>query len=108
MNPSTDALALALLPFGLAAALLAVGLACLLTQNRVIKQIIGLNIMLQGALVILLEAGLAHNALPEAQGMVISALVVEAIAFSIGLALVVNVHRYHPEGRVDDLTKLRG
>jgi NADH:ubiquinone oxidoreductase subunit K len=108
MTPSIDALAQEMLPFGLAAALLAIGVACLLTQQRVIKQIIGLNIMLQGALVVLLDAGLAHDALSEAQGIIISALVVEAIAFSIGLALVVNVHRYHPEGRVDDLTKLRG
>ncbi len=89
-------------------ALVAVGLLCLLTQSRAIKQIIGLSIMLQGALVILVDAGQAHGDLALAQGMIISALVAEAIVFSIGLALVVNVHRFHPEGRVDDLDALKG
>ena len=40
--------------------------------------------------------------------MVVSALVVETIILAIVLVLIVNVFRYHPRGRVDDLDTLRG
>ena len=88
--------------------LLAVGLICLLTRKRVIKQVIGLSIMLQGALLNMIDAGRVNDDLQTAQSMVISALVVEAIVMAIALALIVNVFRYHPQGQVDDLDSLRG
>ena len=97
----------ALLPV-LSLALLVVGLVCMLTRKRVIKQIIGLSIMLQGALVSLIEGGRVHGQMQIAQSLVISALVVEAMVMAILLALVVNVFRYHPEGLVDDLDSLKG
>ena len=92
----------------LSSALLVIGLICIITRRRVIKQVIGLNIMLQGALLALIDAGRANGEMPAAQSMVISALVVEAIVIAIGLAIIVNVFRYHPAGRVDDLDSLRG
>jgi NADH:ubiquinone oxidoreductase subunit K len=88
--------------------LLGIGLYCMMSRRRVIKQVIGLSIMLQGALLILLDAGLAHDALRQVQGMLISALVVEAIVLAIALTLIVNVFRFHPKGLVDDLDQLKG
>ncbi len=98
-----DVLALAL-----GIALLALGAFTLVTRERVIQQVLGLNVMLQGALALLLSAGLATGELALTQGMIISALLVETVIMSIILALIVNVHRYHPEGRTDDLDQLRG
>ena len=92
----------------LSLALLFIGLICILTRKRVIKQVIGLNIMLQGALLGLIDAGRANDALATAQSFVISALVVEVIVIAIALALIVNIFRYHPQGRVDDLDSLQG
>ena len=92
----------------LSLSLLIIGLICILTRRRVIKQVIGLNIMLQGALLTLIDAGRANGDIPTAQSLVISALVVEVIVIAIALALIVNIFRYHPEGRVDDLDTLRG
>jgi len=88
--------------------LLSIGLICLLTRKRVIKQVIGLSIMLQGALVTIVDAGRVNGDLQVAQSMVVSALVVETIILAIVLVLIVNVFRYHPRGRVDDLDTLRG
>lgn len=88
--------------------LLGIGLYCMMSRRRVIKQVIGLSIMLQGALLILLDAGLVHDALRQVQGMLISALVVEAIVLAIALTLIVNVFRFHPKGLVDDLDQLKG
>lgn len=87
---------------------LSVGLICMLTRKQVIKQVIGLSIMLQGALLTIVDAGRVTGDMQVAQSMVISALVVETIVLAIALALIVNVFRYHPEGRVDDLDTLRG
>ena len=92
----------------LSLALLIVGLICILTRRRIIKQVIGLNIMLQGGLLALIDAGRTTGDMPMVQSMVISALVVEVIVIAIALALVVNVFRYHPKGDVDDLDTLRG
>jgi NADH:ubiquinone oxidoreductase subunit K len=92
----------------LSLALLLIGLVCLLTRTRVIKQVIGLSIMLQGALLSLVDAGLVNGHLEVTQTMVISALVVEAIVLAIVLALIINVFLYYPEGRVDELDKLKG
>jgi len=88
--------------------LLLIGLICLLTRKRIIKQVIGLSIMLQGALLTIVEAGRVNGDLQVAQSMVVSALVVETIILAIVLVLIVNVFRYHPRGRVDDLDTLRG
>lgn len=88
--------------------LLAIGLGCMLTRKRIIKQVIGLSIMLQGALVSVIDAGHTGDRLDVCQSMVVSSLVVEAIVFAIALALIVNVFRYHPRGRIDDLDKLKG
>lgn len=88
--------------------LLSIGLICLLTRKRIIKQVIGLSIMLQGALLTIVEAGRVNGDLQVAQSMVVSALVVETIILAIVLVLIVNVFRYHPRGRVDDLDTLRG
>lgn len=88
--------------------LLSIGLICLLTRKRIIKQVIGLSIMLQGALLTIIEAGRVNGDLQVAQSMVVSALVVETIILAIVLVLIVNVFRYHPRGRVDDLDTLRG
>ena len=88
--------------------LLSIGLICLLGRKRIIKQVIGLSIMLQGALLTIVDAGRVNGDLQAAQSMVISALVAETIILAIALALIVNVFRYHPEGHVDDLDSLRG
>jgi NADH:ubiquinone oxidoreductase subunit K len=85
-----------------------VGLFCLLTRRDVIKQVIGLKVMLQGVTLGLIHAGHVLGDMRFAQAMVISALVVEAIVIAIALALIVNVFRYYPSGDVDDLDRLRG
>ena len=92
----------------LSLALSSIGLYCLLSRRQVIKQLIGLTIMLQGALLIIVDAGRVQDQMQMAQGMVVSALVGEAIVLSIGLTLIINVYRYHPQGLVDDLDALKG
>ena len=92
----------------LALLLFVIGLFCLLTRRRVIKQVIGLKIMLQGVSLSLIHAGHACGDIQMAETMVISALIVETIIIAIALALIVNIFRHYPSGDVDDMNRLRG
>lgn len=92
----------------LSLALFALGLIGLLTQRRVIRQVFGLKIMLQGVALGLIHAGRLNNDPHLAQSMVISALIVEAVVMVVALALIVNVYEHYPSGDVDDLDRLRG
>ena len=89
-------------------AVFVIGLFCLLTRRNVIKQVIGLKIMLQGVTLSLIHAGRLQGDVHLAQMMVISALVVETIVIAIALALIVNVFRHYPSGHIDHLDRLRG
>ncbi len=88
--------------------LFVIGLIGLLTQRQMIKQIIGLKIMLQGVTLGLIHAGRLSGDLDFAQSMVISALIVESVVIAVALALLVNIYRHYPSGDVDDLNRLRG
>ncbi|MDY0019553.1 MAG: NADH-quinone oxidoreductase subunit K [Anaerolineae bacterium] len=88
--------------------LFGLGLFCLLTRRDIIKQVIGLKIMLQGVTLSLLNAGILHQELRVAQAMVVSALVVETVVIAVALALIINVFRHYPSGDVDQLNKLLG
>jgi len=92
----------------LAVLLFLIGLFCLLTRRNVIKQVIGLKIMLQGATLALIHAGYLCGDARLAETMVISALIVEAVVIAIALALIVNIFRHYPSGDVDHLDRLRG
>lgn len=88
--------------------LFAIGLYCLLTRRNVIKQVIGLKIMLQGVTLHLIHAARLHGETALGQTLVVSALVVEAVIIAVALALIVNVFRHYPSGDIDDLSRLRG
>ena len=84
------------------------GLFCLITRRNVIKQVIGLKIMLQGVSLSLIHAAYLRGDTPTGEAMVVSALVVEAVVIAVALALIVNVFRHYPSNDIDDLTRLRG
>lgn len=92
----------------LALILVALGLICLLTQKHIIKQLIGLNIMLQGPLLLIVDAGRVTNDIMTAQSMAVSSLVAETIVIAVGLTLVVNAFRHHPTGDTDEMNVLKG
>ncbi len=103
MSPSLD-----IINTTLSLLLFFIGLIGLLTQRQMIKQLIGLKIMLQGVTLGLIHAGRLSGDLDFAQSMVISALIVESVVIAVALALLVNIYRHYPSGDVDDLNRLRG
>ena len=105
---SAEMVWLDLLNVALVIALFLIGLFCLLTRRNVIKQVIGLKIMLQGVTLSLMHAGHLRGDVRLVETMVISALVVETVVIAIALALIVNVFRHYPSGDIDHLDRLRG
>ena len=103
-----DAAWLDLINTALTLGLFGIGLFCLLTRRNVIKQVIGLKIMLQGVTMGLVHAARLQANTPFGETMVVSALVVEAVVIAVALALIVNIFRHYPSGNVDDLNRLRG
>jgi NADH:ubiquinone oxidoreductase subunit K len=104
MNASTGDMLLLVLGLSLQG----IGILCLLTRRRALKVVFGLNLMLQGALLLIVAAGLRNGQLAMAQGMVIASLLVETVVMAITLALLLNIHRHYPEGLIDDVDRLRG
>jgi NADH:ubiquinone oxidoreductase subunit K len=84
------------------------GLLCLLTQRQLIKQVIGLRIMVQGVLLSFIQSGHILGDLPFAEAIVISILVVEAVVIAIAMTIMINVFRHYPTGDVDSLDNLKG
>ncbi len=101
--PSFDAVGLLF-----AVLLFLTGSFCLVTRRNVIKQVLGLKIMLQGASLSLVLAGRLQGDTWLAEAMVISALIVETIVIALALALIVNVFLHYPSGDIDHLSRLRG
>ena len=93
---------------GVSLALFVLGLLCLLLRRNVIRQVIGLKLLLQSVTLGLILSGARHGDLHFAQSLVISALIVEAVVIAVALALIVNIFRHYPSGNVDDLRRLWG
>ena len=89
-------------------ALQGIGILCLLTRRRALKVVLGLNLMLQGSLLLIVEAGLRNGQLALAEGIVIASLLVETVIMAITLALLLNIHKHYPEGLIDEIDRLRG
>lgn len=85
-----------------------IGILGLLTQRELLKQVIGLKIMLQGVTLGLIHAGRLSGDIDFAQSMVVSALIVESVLIAVALALIINIFRYYPSGDIDKLRRLRG
>lgn len=84
------------------------GLFCLLSQRHIIKQVIGLRIMLQGVLLSFVQAGRVLGDLHFAEAIVISTLVVEAVVIAVAMTIILNIFRHYPSGDIDSLDQLKG
>ncbi len=92
-----------------AAGLVAVGLFGALSQQSIVMVMMGLELVLNG---VLLGAGAAWYflapELPDAQMLVVVALVVMAVEMAMGFAVVVAIYRARQVDMVDMATDLHG
>lgn len=92
-----------------AAGLMAVGLFGALSQQSIVMVMMGLELLLNG---VLLAGGAAWYflapELPDAQVLVVVALVVMAVEMAMGFAVTIAIYRARQVDMVDMATDLRG
>lgn len=91
-----------------AAALFAGGLYGLLTRRDIVAVLACVEVMLGGALVLLVGLGASGPGAVRVEGIALLVLVVAAAEASVGLALLVSIARRTRRTRIDELTEVRG
>jgi NADH-quinone oxidoreductase subunit K len=91
----------------LAAVLFALGLAGVLVRRNLIFILMSLEIMLNAAGLAFVVAG-ARWAQPDGQAMFVFVLTLAAAEVSVGLALLLQIHRRHASLDADEISALRG
>lgn len=79
----------------------------LLAMRNMIKVIVALQIMVKGAMLMLILAGRITGQMPLAQSMALTVIVADTIVAVIGLALAVEVRRHIGTLDLKSLTNLR-
>lgn len=93
---------------GFSAALLFVGIYCLLTMKNLIKLFIGIEIIAKAISLALVTSGLVRTNIALAQALTITFIVVEVSTVAVALAIIINVYRHTGSLDVRKLTKLKG
>jgi NADH:ubiquinone oxidoreductase subunit K len=93
---------------GFSAALLFVGIYCLLTMKNLIKLFIGIEIIAKAVSLALVTSGLVRTNIALAQALTITFIVVEVSTVAVALAIIINVYRHTGSLDVRKLTKLKG
>jgi len=93
---------------GFSAALLFVGIYCLLTMKNLIKLFIGIEIISKAVSLALLTSGFVRNNILLAQSLVITFIVVEVSIVATALAIIINIYRHTKSLDIRKLTKLKG
>lgn len=95
-------------PFGLFAIMLfIVGIYCTLITYNLIRALIGLEILMKAATLLIIVAGYLTNHTALAQSLVISLIVVEAVVIAVAAGVVLCIHRHNNSLDVRDLRDLK-
>jgi len=88
--------------------LFALGFLCLIFSRKLIRMIIGLEIMARAATLSFIAYGAGFNNTSISQALVITVIVVEVVVTSIALALIMNLAKFGKSVQTQDLNKLKG
>lgn len=93
---------------GVAAGLFALGLYGVLTRRDIVAVLASIEVMLGGALVLLVGLAAGGSGAVRVQGIALVVLVVAAAEAAVGLALLVAIARRTRRTRLDELTEVQG
>ncbi|OTA21211.1 NADH-quinone oxidoreductase subunit K [Xenorhabdus beddingii] len=91
----------------LAAILFMLGFACLIIRRNLLFMLIGLEIMINASALAFVVAG-SYWLQPDGQVMYILAITLAAAEASIGLALLLQLHRRRQNLNIDTVSEMRG
>lgn len=87
--------------------LFGIGFYCLLVTRNLIRVIVGLQIMVKGAMLVLIFVGQMKGQPSLGQSMALTVIVADTIVAVIGLALAVQVKRNVGSLDIADISKLK-
>ena len=93
---------------GFVAALIFIGIYCLLTMKNLIKLFIGIEVIAKGVTLALIATGFEKKTLMLTQSLAITFIVVEVAVVATALAIIINVYRHTKSLDIRKLTKLKG
>ncbi len=76
-----------------AGALFAVGLACLIARGNLVKMVIGLELLGKGVSLLFVTGGYVSGNVANAQAIVFTLIIIEAVVAGVALALVILAKR---------------
>jgi len=93
---------------GVATGLFCLGLYGVLTRRDIVALLASIEVMLGGALVLLVGLGASGATPVKVEGIALIILVVVAAEAAVGLALLVAAARKTHTTRIDEMTEVRG
>jgi NADH-quinone oxidoreductase subunit K len=91
-----------------AAALVFIGLYCLLSMRNLIKLFVGIEVISKGVSLALVATGFAKKNILVAQALAVTFIVIEVSVVATALAIIINTYRHTGSLDVRRLTKLKG
>ena len=88
--------------------LLAIGIYCILATHNLIRVLIGIEILIKGVTLLVIAAGLKSGNLALAQALVITIIVIEVVIMTVGVGVVLGVHRLTGSLDARNIRKLKG
>ncbi|NUN52732.1 MAG: NADH-quinone oxidoreductase subunit K [Planctomycetaceae bacterium] len=80
---------------GAAAGLFGAGLWCLFSRTHLVRMVLGLELLGKAVTLVLAAGGLRHGDMGNAQAMIFTLVVVEAVVAAVALALVIRIRASH-------------
>jgi len=86
---------------------LGLGIFTLMTGRNMLKMLIGLEVIVQGIVLSLVNGGYINGNVVLGQSMAITVIAVDVVIVAIGLSLVVLTYRIYKSSEVDTITHLK-
>lgn len=95
--------------FGIFAGLLGFsGLYCMLASFNLIRVLIGLELIIKAVTLLIILIGYSTNHLALTQSLVVTLIVVEVVMITIGMGLVLGIHRHNNSLDARNIRRLKG
>lgn len=106
MNPQ---FLLMLWPFGIFMIMLfVIGIYCVLFTYNLVRALIGLEILIKAVTLLIILCGFVSGHLALAQTIVITMIIIEVVAMTVGVGIVIGIHKFNDSLDVRKIRNLKG
>jgi multisubunit Na+/H+ antiporter MnhC subunit len=85
-----------------------IGLYCVLFTFNLIRLLIGLELMIKGATLLIINAGYEANHLALSSAMVITLIVIEVVVMVVAAGVILGLYSYHKSLNTKNVKLLKG